>query len=135
MLIRSVRPGDWPAVRDLAARLAVDYEGMEEDRFWVAEDEGRIVGQVGLKQRSDCLELVGLGTEPSRRKAGVGGRLIEALFSATDGDVYMTTIIPGYFSRHGFAPATVVPAGMAKDHAWCESCPRTGCTVMVRRKP
>jgi amino-acid N-acetyltransferase len=134
MNIRSIRSEDWPSARALTARLGLDYEGMEEDRFWVAEDDGRIAGLVGLKRRFDCLELVGLGVEPARREAGTGGRLVEALFAAAGADVYLATIIPGYFARCGFVPADLIPAGMAKDPAWCEGCPRTGCTVMVRRK-
>ncbi len=134
MNIRSIRPEDWPSARALAARLALDYEGMEADRFWVAEEGGKIAGLVGLKRRSDCLELVGLGVEPGRRQAGIGGGLVEALFRAAGADVYLATIIPGYFARHGFVAADVIPAGMVKDPAWCEGCPRTGCTVMVRRR-
>jgi N-acetylglutamate synthase-like GNAT family acetyltransferase len=134
MNIRSIRAEDWPSAKALAARLALDYVGMAEDRFWIAEDGGRIAGLIGLKRRSDCLELVGLGVEPSRREAGIGRRLVESLFAAAGSDVYLATIIPGYFARFGFIPADVNPAGMAKDPAWCEGCPRTGCTIMVRRK-
>ncbi len=134
MNIRSIQPEDWPSARALAARLALDYEGMEADRFWVAEEGGRIAGLVGLKRHSDCLELVGLGVEPGRRQAGLGGGLVEALFHAAGADVYLATIIPDYFARHGFVAADAVPAGMIKDPAWCDGCPRTGCTVMIRRR-
>ncbi|MDD8027183.1 MAG: GNAT family N-acetyltransferase [Acidobacteriota bacterium] len=134
MIIRSARSEDRPAARALAARLNLDYEGMEEDRFWIAETDGRIVGLVGLKAHIDCLELVGLGVDPGCRSAGTGARLVEALFAAAGADVYLATIIPAFFARVGFLRAESVPAGMAKDPSWCEGCPRTGCTVMVRRR-
>jgi N-acetylglutamate synthase-like GNAT family acetyltransferase len=134
MIIRSACSEDRPAARALAARLALDYEDMEGDSFWLAEDDGRIIGLVGLKRHADCLELVGLGVEPDRRSDGLGARLVEALAAETNGDVYLATVIPGYFARLGFRPADVVPAGMAKDPSWCEGCSGVGCTVMVRRR-
>jgi N-acetylglutamate synthase-like GNAT family acetyltransferase len=132
MLLRNACPEDFPAIRDLAGRLNLAYEGMERDLFWVAEDETRIIGHVGLKRHSDSDELVGLGVDPDRRSAGLGGRLIEALWAETSGDVYLATVIPGFFERYGFRPTVAGPAGMAKDPAWCEGCPRERCTIMIR---
>lgn len=134
MIIRPARPEDRPAARDLAARLGLDYPDMEGDPFWVAEDAGRILGLVGLKDRGDCRELVGLGVDPQARSSGLGARLVEALFAAAASDVWLATLIPGFFARCGFRPAEAKPAGMVKDAAWCEGCPRIGCTVMVRRR-
>jgi N-acetylglutamate synthase-like GNAT family acetyltransferase len=134
MIIRNARSEDRPAARALASRLDLDYGGMEEDRFWIAESGGRIAGLVGLKAHADCLELVGLGVDPDSRSAGIAGRLVEALIEGAGADVYLFTVIPAFFARCGFLPAESIPAGMAKDPSWCEGCPRTGCTVMVRRR-
>jgi N-acetylglutamate synthase-like GNAT family acetyltransferase len=82
MIIRPARSEDRPAVRDLSGRLGLDYPDMEGDRFWVAAEDSRILGLVGLKDRGDCLELVGLGVAPEARSAGLGAGLIEALFAA-----------------------------------------------------
>jgi len=125
------RSADFPEIHRLAASLGLDYEGLEADRVWVAEEDGRIAGIVALKAHPDCLELVSLGVDPAARSAGLGGRLIEALTAAAGGDVYLATVIPGYFERHGFVRASRMPAGMAKDPAWCEGCPKEFCTVMV----
>ena len=133
MPIRRARPEDFPAIHRLAASLDLDYEGMEADRVWVAEEGARIAGIVALKRRSDCLELVSLGVDPAARSTGLGRNLIEALISAAGGDVYLATIIPGYFERHGFIRTLRIPPGLAKDPAWCEGCPKEFCTVMVRK--
>lgn len=134
MLIRSVRPQDFLTIRDLAERLNLAYEDMERDLFWVAEDQARIIGHVGLKRHSDSDELVGLGVSPDCRSTGLGGRLIEALWAETPGDVYLATIIPGFFERYGFRPTVAVPAGMAKNPDWCEGCPQERCTIMIRER-
>ncbi|MCX6565577.1 MAG: GNAT family N-acetyltransferase [Candidatus Aminicenantes bacterium] len=134
MLIRNARTSDIPAIRKLAVSLGLDYPGMEEDRIWVAEGSGRLWGMVALLVHPDCLELVALGVDPGARSAGLGGRLIETLMAAAAGDVYLATVIPDYFERHGFALTVRAPNGMAKDPTWCEGCSKESCTVMVRTK-
>jgi len=134
MLIKNAAPEDFPAIRRLSEALELDYPGMEADRFWVAEEAGRILGIVALLRHADCLELVSLGVDPEVRSAGLGGRLIETLMAAADGDVYLATVIPEYFEGRGFVRTLRVPRGMAKDPAWCEGCDKTRCTIMVRVK-
>jgi len=134
MRIRKARPSDIPEIRKLTVSLGLDYPGMEEDRIWVAEENGRLWGMVALLAHPDCLELVALGVDPDVRSTGLGSRLIETLMDAAAANVYLATVIPGYFERHGFIRTDHVPRGMAKDPAWCEGCPKERCTVMVRTK-
>ena len=135
MVIRRAAPSDRPLIRGLAERLGLDYPDMENDPFWVAEDGGTIAGMVGLKRHGDADELVGLGVDPALRSAGLGRRLVEALAAEVPGDVYLATIIPGFFAPCGFAVIPAGPAGMMKkDPSWCEGCPRERCTIMVRKK-
>jgi len=132
MTISEPLPDDWPALRRLAGSLGLDYDGLESDRFWVAKSEGRLAGIVGLKRHTDCRELVALGVDPAFRSQGLGRTLVEALMAGAEGDVYLATIIPEFFERCGFRKAPVAPAGMAKNPAWCEGCPKERCTIMRR---
>jgi N-acetylglutamate synthase-like GNAT family acetyltransferase len=132
--IRKASPGDFPGIRRLASALGLDYEDMEADPFWIVADDGRTIGQVGLKSHADSDELVALGVEPSRRSEGWGRRLVEALMAEARGPVYLATLIPGFFETCGFRRTAEAPPGILnKPASWCEGCPRTGCTVMVRR--
>ncbi len=134
-MIRRASPEDRPRIRMLAESLGLDYPGMENDPFWAAEEEGTIVGMVGLKRHADSDELVSLGVDPTRRLTGLGRRLVECLASDVPGAVYLATIIPGFFARCGFTAVPSGPAGMmTKDASWCEGCPRERCTVMVREE-
>jgi len=135
MLIREPSAEDWPGLRALARSLGLEYEDMEADRFWAAKEGGRVVGLVGLKRHPDCLELVSLGVEPGFRSAGLGRRLLETLAAAAGADIYLATVIPDYFERCGFRRVKAAPAGMAKDPAWCEGCPKERCTTLVRPSP
>jgi N-acetylglutamate synthase-like GNAT family acetyltransferase len=135
MIIRRAATQDRPGIRNLAERLGLDYPGMEDDPFWAAEDGGKVIGIVGLKRHVDSDELVGLGVDPARRSAGLGRRLVEALAADVPGDLYLATVIPGFFVPCGFGVVPLGPAGMMKkDPSWCEGCPRERCTVMVRKK-
>ena len=135
MRVRKARKTDFPHIIDLARRLDLDYPGMEKDRFWVADEDGRIVGIVALKKRPDCLELCALGVDPGRRGKGIGKMLVEALVAGAAADVHLATIIPGFFETCGFTKAPVAPACFARrqNTAWCEGCDRRLCNVMVRR--
>ncbi len=133
MLIRRAAGPDWERVVHLARECGLDYPGMENDTFWVAEESGRLAGIVGLIRHPDGLELCSLAVDPASRWRGIGRALAAALLDSVREDVHLATIIPEYFRQLGFERTAVVPAGMAKSPEWCEGCPRDRCTVMVRR--
>jgi len=133
MPFRKARRGDLPRVRKLAESLGLDSPGMEDDPFWVAEDRGQIEGICGLKRHPDCLELYALGVEENARGRGTGGDLVRALVREVKGDVYLATIIPGFFERLGFLKVSEFPLSMGKRGEWCEGCNRALCTVMMRK--
>jgi N-acetylglutamate synthase-like GNAT family acetyltransferase len=132
MVIRSARQEDFSQIVDLAKELGLDYEGMDKDPYWVAEDAGRIVGMVGLKKHADCHELCALGVSLGYREKGLGQKLVHALLLNADRNTYLATVIPGFFEQCGFEKRTRFPASMKKAPEWCEGCPKELCTVMVR---
>ena len=132
MKIRKARPRDHDCVAPFARKHGMDYAGMEQDAFLLAEDGGRLVGVVGLKKHPDCLELCSLCVDGTARGTGVGRLLVEKLFLLAGGPVHLATIIPGFFEKCGFVRTSAVPVGMEKDAAWCEGCDRALCTVMIR---
>lgn len=132
MKIRTAGPGDRARVAAFARKHGMDYPGMDRDEFLLAEDGGRLGGIVALKKHIDCLELCSLCVEEAERGTGLGRLLVEELVQTAGGTVHLATIIPGFFEKCGFAPATDVPGGMKKDAAWCEGCDKSVCTVMIR---
>jgi N-acetylglutamate synthase-like GNAT family acetyltransferase len=134
MLIRKAARPDREQVVRLAGECGLDYPGMETDDFWVAEQDGRVRGIVGLKRHAGCLELCALGVDPASRKLGIGRDLVFALLAGVREDVHLATVIPGYFERLGFERTAAFPPAMVKDPDWCAGCRRDLCTVMVRRR-
>ena len=133
MPIRKARREDLSRVRELAEGLGLDSPGMEDDAFWVAEDNGRIVGVCGLKRHPDCHELYALGVEETERGQGIGGDLVRTLVRDVKGDIYLATVTPGFFERVGFSRTSEFPRSMVKGGEWCEGCDRALCTVMMRK--
>jgi N-acetylglutamate synthase-like GNAT family acetyltransferase len=135
MRVRKALPDNLPHAVSLARSLGLDYPGMENDRFWVAEEDKRIVGIVGLKKHPDCLELCALGVEAAHRGRGVAKALVEALMAEARGDVHLATIIPGFFEALGFERTPDVPRTFIdkRKTEWCDGCDRRLCTVMLRK--
>jgi N-acetylglutamate synthase-like GNAT family acetyltransferase len=133
MRIRKARTSDFPQILDLAQRLNLDYSDMASDNFWVAAEGERVFGICGLKRHPDCSELCALGVEEFRRSQGLGRRLVHAVLRAAQAELYLATVIPGFFARFGFSEAERIPASMIKKADWCAGCRRELCRIMVHK--
>lgn len=135
MRVRPAVAEDYPRISDLAASLGLDYPDMDRDDFFVAEDEEGIQGVVGLKRHPGGLELCALGVEPAAEGRGVGRALVEALSGSVSGDLFLATVIPGFFEKCGFRGISDVPDFITEKRTggWCVGCPAERCTVMARR--
>jgi N-acetylglutamate synthase-like GNAT family acetyltransferase len=136
MNIRRAEPEDRPAVRRLTERLGLDYPGMDDDPFWVAEDDGVVIAACGLKTHADCREVCSVGVDESFRGRGAAKALVRRVLEDAPGDIYLATIRPEVFASLGFVAAEAVPASLApaaRPAGWCEGCPAEHCRIMVRR--
>lgn len=123
-----------PYVVRIAWRLALDYPGLENDTFFVAEERGKIVGILGLKDFGDFLEMVAVGVLEEYREMGIGKKLVEKALEAFPGKkVYLLTTVPSFYERLGFKKVEKAPEEMKKDPAWCAGCDRSRCVVMMRK--
>jgi len=109
---------------------------MEFDPIWVAEESGKIVGLVALKEHPEGFELCSLGVDPGFRHKGTGKALVEALLAEAPGDVHLMTVIPEFFETCGFHKTPEVPATFSarRKTSWCEGCRPELCTIMLRGK-
>ena len=134
MHIRCAEAEDRPAIRRLAESLSLDYPGMDDDPYWVAEADGAIVAACGLKDHPDCRELCAVSVAEGFRGRGAAKALILRVAEDVAGDIHLATIRPEVFASLGFVPAGPVPASLkARSPGWCDGCDSSRCTVMVRR--
>jgi GNAT superfamily N-acetyltransferase len=79
-------PEDKPKPEDLSPafeyfRMFTDYFTETADHFWVAEEEGELIGFSRSVVRDGIRQLLELFVHPERQARGVGKRLLDAAFS------------------------------------------------------
>jgi GNAT superfamily N-acetyltransferase len=85
--------------------------------FWVAEQEGRLLGVMGIQDRGDVALVRHAYVAPATQRTGVGTRLLRHVEGLVDKPILIGTWAAAswaieFYRRNGF---TVVPSGH-KDH-------------------
>ncbi len=121
--VRRAHTGDVPAVRrlvDLYAgqRILLDkptvalYEDVQE--FWVAEEEGRVIGCGALHVIWDDLaEIRTVAVDPEARGRGAGHAIVDKLIETARWlgiqRVFVLTFKVDFFAKHGFVEIEGTP--------------------------
>ncbi len=123
-MIRDQTDTDTPAVRELltaafgrpaVAELSEQLHRVAPGARLVAEQDGRVVGQVQLSrswldapaQLVEVLVLSPLGVLPERQGQGIGGQLVRAAIERAgqlDAPLLFLEGSPDYYARFGFSP-------------------------------
>jgi amino-acid N-acetyltransferase len=96
---------------ELLREVDLPIEGVTEhfSEFFVARDDGKLTGCVGLERCGNAALLRSLAVSPSLQRSGLGRsltkRLLDSAYSSGVNDVVLlTTTAADFFSRHfGFA--------------------------------
>jgi amino-acid N-acetyltransferase len=138
-LRRAVR-ADQEAVAALLRDLELPTDGVADwlERFWVAEDQGRVVGVAGMERYRDTGLLRSVAVAPDWRGTGLGRTLVDHVLeegrTAGVRDVYLlTTTAEHYFPRLGFVcvDRDSVPQGLRASAEFTGACPASA-VVMCR---
>ena len=141
MQLRNATPGDLRNVEQLLSASDLPVDGVEENfsSFLVAEDNGRVIGTIGLEEFGSAALLRSAVVSAEYRGTGVGHQLVDRLLerATEDGieELYLlTTTADKYFPRFGFTLTTrsAVPAAVKASAEFQGACPDTA-VVMTRR--
>lgn len=140
-VIRTATISDIPAIESLLHASQLPAEGVKEHiaNFFVAEEEGKLVGAGGLE---NCGEGIGLlrsfAVQAEYRNRGIAQQLYERVLAqaSQSGISFMcllTTNAHGYFAKLGFASIARAnaPEAVRNTQQFRESCPESA-VVMVR---
>lgn len=138
--VRRATSADHGAVLALLEAAALPLAGVPSTLtdFYVAEDQGRIVGAVGLELYGAAALLRSAVVDPAARGTGVGQALVERVLGhALERDIravyLLTTSAERYFPRFGFDRITRedVPDAVEASVEFHEACPAS---AVVMRK-
>jgi amino-acid N-acetyltransferase len=138
--LRPATASDRRAIEHLLSTLKLPTAGVAEwiSRFWVAEQDGKPVGVVGIEQYGDAALLRSVAVDASCRDTGLGRALVETALAAARREgirsVYLlTTTAERYFPRFGFEQITrdEVPDSLRASVEFREACPAS---AVVMRK-
>ncbi|OBK09909.1 amino-acid N-acetyltransferase [Mycobacterium asiaticum] len=133
-LVRRARTSDVPAIKQLvdtyAGRILLEknlvtlYEAIQE--FWVAEQEGRVVGCGALHVLwSDLGEIRTVAVDPGMTGHGIGHAIVNQLLEVARElqlkRLFVLTFETEFFGRHGFTEIEGTPVTAEVFEEMCRS--------------
>lgn len=131
--IRKASISDLPSIRALleSSNLPADDVEVHLNHFYVAQDDGKIIGASGLEGCGDGAALLrSFAVTPEYRNLGIGKQLYQHVIEYAQelgiSSLYLlTTTAQGYFSNLGFTllPREKAPGSIQRTRQFSESCP------------
>jgi N-acetylglutamate synthase-like GNAT family acetyltransferase len=134
--VRSATAADMPFIQSMVVRLRLDSEDLRAEQFIVVEESGRTVAFGRIKPYRRTFELGCVAVVEDRRQQGIGELVVRELIRRfPQRRVYVTTDVPQYFERLGFARTRALPRELSDKIGRVEGRLRSGVVGMVYRKP
>lgn len=133
--VRSATEADLPFIRDTVAGLRLDGEDLRAEQFIVVEEGQRTVAFGRIKPYRRTFELGCVAVVEDRRGQGIGEMVVQELIRRFPQErVYVTTDIPEYFQRLGFALTRSLPRELSEKIGRVEGKLRSGVVGMAYRR-
>lgn len=139
--IRVAHSRDAAAVRALLTSAKLPLDGVPDDlaHFLVAEQDGVVVGAIGLEPYGEAALLRSAVVAPALRGTGLGERLVQALLAVAQASgtrelVLLTTTADSWFPRFGFEriPRDAAPAALHASEEFRGACPASAAVMRLR---
>jgi N-acetylglutamate synthase-like GNAT family acetyltransferase len=134
LLVRPTRPEDHPFILGLLRELELDYPARDLARFLVGEADGKILAIAELKEFRDFFLLSCVGVREDLQGTGLGKVFMNQVLRDVRKDVYLYTLVPGFFMKTGFVEAMHLPVGLPPRLIYgCTNCDPASCRCLVRK--
>jgi N-acetylglutamate synthase-like GNAT family acetyltransferase len=130
--MRPAEQRDEEAIAALLAELDLVRPSLAIAHFWVAEEEGRVVGTAHVEPAGDALFVSSVGVVLARQHRGIASALLRRAIGGSARPAYLYTIIPDFFRQLGFVEAEVIPELPPRRLFGCDACESAKCVCMVR---
>ena len=132
--IRAAQKKDAQKILAILKALDLYHPVKIPDDFFVAEINGEIAGVSCLADRGDFLFLSSVGVVPGHRQEGIARQMLQHILSGAKKDIYLYTIIPGFFKKFGFEIVKTPKFLPSREGLGCEDCRLPNC-VCMRKTP
>ena len=103
----------------LIQEFELDNRELKKEQFCAAFRQHQLLGFGRLWQHSDCFELCSLGVVPSHRNTGIGKAITAKLIEQQQRPIYLTCIIPHFFTPFGFKEVSMYPPSIQEKLDYC----------------
>lgn len=112
---------EFEQIKLLVEELWLDNETMMPEQFRVLSDKGKVIAFGRLRDYADATELCSVGVIKESQHKKFGTEMVSYLLNQAKGDVYLVTIIPGFFARLGFKAIEIPPAPIRRKLQRCNT--------------
>lgn len=112
---------EFEQVKQLARKLQLDTEDLNPSQFLVISDNKKVIAFGRLREHKDATELCTIGVENSFQGKGYGMKIVKHLLSQAERDVYLVTVIPGFFAKLDFDFIEKYPDSLQKKVNLCST--------------
>ena len=120
ILIAPSSEKDFEVVAQLAKSFDLDFEDVFWKQFLVAKKGEGIIGFGRLRNYSGCTEVATVGVINSERGKGLGTLIVNELIRMGPKEIFVTCVIPKFFSRFGFQQIKQYPPVLQKKVDFCK---------------
>jgi len=114
-ILRKAFDSDIEIIKPYADKLNLDSDGLEADKLFVANKNKSLAGFGRYKTYGNIYEISTVGVLEYFRGQGIGKIIMEKLITkATSDEIWLTTVIPEYFTKFGFVRRGNVPLELIK---------------------
>lgn len=124
---------DFARIEELARSFDLDWEDASWQQFVVAKKNDVIIGFGRLRRYAECYEIATVGVIPAERTKGVGSAIVRYLAGLGPREVFVTCVIPDFFSKLGFQKIKQYPAVLQKKVDFCKAYNFTDDQIFVMR--
>jgi N-acetylglutamate synthase-like GNAT family acetyltransferase len=133
MTVRNARITDNDEIVKVLKDVDEYHDALELVDFFVAEEDGRVVGVVKLEEYPSFFFLSSLAVPEKLQSKGTAGKILAEIFTKANKDIYIYTVIPEFFAKFGFVKTVPIAELPAKSYLECERCFPERCATMGRR--
>ena len=142
MIIAPAQAENEPAIRQMLAQCGLPFEDITPEllrHFFVAQDDGEVIGCAGLEPRGNAALFRSLAVASNYRGSGLGKRLVAHVEKHAQTlsvqSLYLLTIgAEGFFTRIGYSIVDRgdAPRSIQETEEFASLCPSSS-TCMVKR--